>query len=88
MQLTDWAYRLAEDLLADPLPRRWAHSQGVARCAHVLSPILGSDAELLYAAAMPGVPGPGFQKDGMVRDTEFEGVLAKMHSLTAENERP
>ncbi|MEU8132028.1 HD domain-containing protein [Streptodolium elevatio] len=52
MQLGDWAYRLAEDTLAEPLPRRWAHSQGVARRAELLGPVLGKDAELLYAAAV------------------------------------
>lgn len=52
MELSDWAYRLAEDVLADPLPRRWAHSKGVARRALTLSPILGGEAELLYAAAV------------------------------------
>lgn len=50
--LTEWAYPLAESLLADPLPRRWAHSQGVAQRARVIAPILGDDAELLEAAAV------------------------------------
>lgn len=31
--LTEWAYPLAEKLLAEPLPRRWAHCQGVAERA-------------------------------------------------------
>ncbi|UGQ10589.1 HD domain-containing protein [Yinghuangia sp. ASG 101] len=52
MGLSGWAYHLAEDLLAGPLPQRWAHSQGVAQRAHALGPILGSEAELLYAAAV------------------------------------
>lgn len=42
---------LAESLLADPLPRRWAHTQGVAARAESLAPILGDDADLLQAAA-------------------------------------
>lgn len=29
MQLSKWAHDLAESLLADSLPRRWAHSQRV-----------------------------------------------------------
>ncbi|MFD9970583.1 HD domain-containing protein [Streptomyces sp. NPDC059011] len=50
--LTDWAYPLAESLLAEPLPRRWAHSLGVAERARIVAPILGDDAELLEAAAV------------------------------------
>ncbi len=50
--LTEWAYPLAESLLADPLPRRWAHSQGVAERAKTLAPVLGPDADLLTAAAV------------------------------------
>ncbi|WP_335982717.1 HD domain-containing protein [Streptomyces sp. CA2R106] len=50
--LTAWAYPLAESLLADALPRRWAHVQGVAARARSLAPILGEDAELLEAAAV------------------------------------
>jgi len=52
MDLTSWADELARSLLAEPLPRRWAHSQGVAAKARTLAPILGDDAELLQAAAM------------------------------------
>ncbi|WP_406316591.1 HD domain-containing protein [Streptomyces sp. NBC_00118] len=52
MRLTEWAYRLSESLLSEPLPRRWAHSLGVAKRARSLSPILGGDAELLEAAAV------------------------------------
>ncbi|WP_457029465.1 HD domain-containing protein [Kitasatospora sp. P5_F3] len=47
-----WAYDLAESLLSDDLPRRWAHSKGVADRARSLAPILGPDAELLEAAAV------------------------------------
>ena len=46
-----WAAGLARTLLADPLPRRWAHVQGVAARARSLKPSLGPDAELLEAAA-------------------------------------
>ncbi|MGW4878911.1 HD domain-containing protein [Streptomyces sp. NPDC004262] len=52
MGLTEWAYSLSESLLSDPLPRRWAHSLGVAKRARSLSLILGDDAELLEAAAV------------------------------------
>jgi putative nucleotidyltransferase with HDIG domain len=46
-----WAERLARKLLEDPLPRRWAHVQGVAAQARSLAPMLGDDADLLEAAA-------------------------------------
>jgi HD superfamily phosphodiesterase len=46
-----WAEELARKLLEIPLPRRWAHVQGVAGGARFLAPILGRDAELLEAAA-------------------------------------
>ncbi|MGE6749564.1 HD domain-containing protein [Streptomyces niveus] len=50
--LVEWAFPIAEGLLADPLPRRWAHSQGVAERACLLAPILGTDADLMEAAAV------------------------------------
>ena len=46
-----WAAELARKLLEIPLPRRWAHVQGVAAQARSLSPILGDDADLIEAAA-------------------------------------
>ncbi|MFF3879187.1 HD domain-containing protein [Streptomyces sp. NPDC001978] len=52
MQLAKWAHDLAESLLADSLPRRWAHSQRVYSQALTLAPTLGEDAELLAAAAI------------------------------------
>ncbi|MBV1947059.1 HD domain-containing protein [Streptomyces sp. BV129] len=80
MGLTEWAYRLSEAMLADPLPRRWAHSLGVAERARSLSPILGSDADLLEAAAVlhdvgysPAIAATGFHPlDGarFLRDQE------------------
>ncbi|MFC9748870.1 HD domain-containing protein [Streptomyces niveus] len=50
--LVEWAYPIAESLLAEPLPRRWAHSQGVAERSRSLTPILGADADLMEAAAV------------------------------------
>jgi hypothetical protein len=47
--LTTWARDLARTLLADDLPRRWAHVQGVATRARSLSQ--SPDADLLEAAA-------------------------------------
>ncbi|HEU5161341.1 MAG TPA: HD domain-containing protein [Streptosporangiaceae bacterium] len=46
-----WASEVAESLLADALPRRWRHSQGVARTARSLAGVLGDRADLLEAAA-------------------------------------
>lgn len=46
-----WARDLARKHLATPLPRRWAHTQGVARQARTLVSILGDHADLLEAAA-------------------------------------
>ncbi|MGP3924772.1 HD domain-containing protein [Streptomyces sp. 8N616] len=80
MDLTERAYSLAESLLAEPLPRRWAHSLGVAERARSLQPILGEDADLMEAAAVlhdigysPGIAVTGFHPlDGarFLRDQE------------------
>src|ERR1700684_1219936 len=51
MSKADWAAEQARKLLEVPLPRRWAHVQGVAAQARSLAPILGDDADLLEAAA-------------------------------------
>jgi putative nucleotidyltransferase with HDIG domain len=49
--LAPWAQQLARALLQEPLPRRWAHVQGVAARASNLAPVLGADVDLLEAAA-------------------------------------
>ena len=49
--LASWAQRLAQALLQESLPRRWAHVQGVAARARSLATVLGADADLLEAAA-------------------------------------
>ena len=51
MEHVQWARDLAERLLADPLPRRWAHSQGVGRKAESIAHLVGADAEILACAA-------------------------------------
>ena len=51
MKTPPWARDVAEDLLAEALPRRWAHVQGVARRARTLSQMLGEDAESVEVAA-------------------------------------
>jgi hypothetical protein len=62
-----WAAEIARDLLEGPLPRRWAHTQGVAAQAQKIGPILGRDADIVEAAAWlhdigysPDLVGTGF----------------------------
>ncbi|MGA5002628.1 HD domain-containing protein [Streptomyces arboris] len=50
--MAKWAYAVAEAELSEPLPRRWEHSQGVARRAAELTEVLGEDADLLASAAV------------------------------------
>lgn len=52
MDVTERAYSLAESLLSEPLPRRWAHSLGVAKRAQTLRPILRDEADTMEAAAV------------------------------------
>jgi putative nucleotidyltransferase with HDIG domain len=49
--LAPWARDVACEFLAEQLPRRWAHTQGVAAQAEALAPMLGDDADLVQAAA-------------------------------------
>jgi putative nucleotidyltransferase with HDIG domain len=51
MSYSAWAEQTARTLLQEPLPRRWAHVQGVAATARALAPVLGADADLVTAAA-------------------------------------
>ncbi|MGQ4421100.1 HD domain-containing protein [Streptomyces violaceoruber] len=46
-----WARQVAKAELCGALPRRWAHSQGVAARAGEVGRLLGRDADLLAAAA-------------------------------------
>jgi putative nucleotidyltransferase with HDIG domain len=48
----EWAYGLAKDLLETTLPRRWAHTQGVAERAESLAAVLGADSDTLIAACL------------------------------------
>jgi HD domain len=45
------AEEIARTLLEEPLPRRWAHTQGVAARARTLAPILEDEADLIESAA-------------------------------------
>jgi hypothetical protein len=49
--LAAWAVDLGRTLLAETLPHRWAHVQGVAAQARTLEPSLCADADLIEAAA-------------------------------------
>src|SRR4051812_27962846 len=51
MMTAEEAKALAYRLLADELPRRWAHTKGVARRARSLAIILGDHSELVEVAA-------------------------------------
>ncbi len=83
--LASWAEPLARALLQEPLPRRWAHSRGVAARARGLAPVLGADADLLEAAAWlhdigyaPGLTRTGLhQLDGAryLRDAQHADAL-------------
>jgi HD domain len=65
--LASWAEHLARALLQEPLPRRWAHVQGVANRVRSLTAVLGADADLLEAAAWVHDIGyaPGLDTTGM-----------------------
>ncbi|MFJ3599882.1 HD domain-containing protein [Streptomyces sp. NPDC090126] len=49
--IEEWATQVAEAELSSTLPRRWAHTQGVAKRAVEVSQVLRQDASLLVAAA-------------------------------------
>jgi predicted hydrolase (HD superfamily) len=83
--LASRAEHLAQALLQEPLPRRWAHVQGVAARARSLAPVLGADADLLTAAAWlhdigytPGLTGTGLHAlDGAryLRDAQHADAM-------------
>jgi putative nucleotidyltransferase with HDIG domain len=88
-----WAERLARKLLEDPLPRRWAHVQGVAAQARSLAPMLGDDADLLEAAAYlhdigyaPDLAKTGFHPlDGARYLRDVEHAIPRLCSLVAQH---
>ncbi len=83
--LASWAGPLAQALLQETLPRRWAHVQGVAARARSLAPVLDADADLLEAAAWlhdtgyaPGLAATGLHAlDGAryLRDAQHADAL-------------
>ncbi|MGW1363320.1 HD domain-containing protein [Streptomyces chartreusis] len=50
-RIEEWATQIAKAELRSTLPRRWAHTQGVAERAVEVGRALGQDADLLVAAA-------------------------------------
>jgi hypothetical protein len=44
-----WAREIARRVLADALPARWVHTQGVAGQARAVGPVLGWDTDLIEA---------------------------------------
>jgi putative nucleotidyltransferase with HDIG domain len=66
--LVDRAARAAEQVLAVPLPRRWAHVEAVAAKAAEISRVLGdADSEVLIASAWLHDVGyaPGIARTGL-----------------------
>ena len=73
-ELRAWALALAEEKLAEAVPRRWAHAQGVVRRAEGVAPFLGDDGELLLAAT--AVHDLGFAPDAAAIGVGFPAVDA------------
>jgi hypothetical protein len=46
-----WAREIAQRVLADALPGRWVHTQGVAAQARAVGPVLGWDTDVIEVAA-------------------------------------
>jgi hypothetical protein len=96
---TAWAQETARQILAGPLPRRWAHTQQVAATAQALAPVTGRHAGLVTRAAWlhdigyaPALDRTGFHPlDGAryLRDTEHApGLLCRLvaHHSCAQTE--
>jgi len=80
MSQAEWAEATARRILAKQLPRRWAHTQGVAAAARTLAPVLGRDDDLLTAAAW--LHDIGYAPD--VADTGFHSLDGARHLRDAE----
>lgn len=88
---SQWAERIARDLLAESLPRRWAHTKGVAAQAKSLATILGDYADRIIAAAWlhdigyaPAIAATGFHPlDGARYLRDFEHADTHLCRLVA-----
>lgn len=91
MSQVDWARDLARSLLAEPLPQRWAHTQGVAAQAERLASVVGADADLLTVAAWlhdigysPALAGTGFHPlDGARYLRDVKQAEERLYRLVA-----
>ena len=85
------ARALAQTLLEHALPRRWAHTQGVANQAAGLADLLGADADLIEASAWlhdigysPGLVETGFHPlDGARYLRDVEDADQRVYRLVA-----
>ena len=84
------AWSLARELLADALPRRWRHSQGVCKAATVAGPHLTEEHELLSRAAVlhdigyaPSLVESGFHALDGARYLRSIGMDSRVVSLVA-----
>jgi len=84
MEIAEWAESTAHELLKDALPRRWAHTQGVAAKARTLSDLLGEDAELVEVAAW--LHDIGYAPD--LRDTGFHPLDGARYLRDVEDAAP
>jgi HD superfamily phosphodiesterase len=90
-QLVDWASEIAALKLADSLPRRWRHVQGVAAKARSIAHVApSSDQDLLVAAAWlhdigyaPDIVGSGLHSLDGARWLRDQGQPARLASLVA-----
>ena len=91
MEQIGWAAELAEQHLAEPLQRRWAHSRGVGRKAESIADRFGGDGTLLVDAAWlhdigyaPTVASTGFHPlDGALFLRDVVGADPRVCSLVA-----
>jgi HD domain len=86
-----WARDLARRVLAEALPRRWSHTQGVGHAAESIAHIVGDDATLLVDAAWlhdigyaPELAKTGFHPlDGARYLRDVEGADERLCRLVA-----
>jgi HD superfamily phosphodiesterase len=86
-----WAHEVARRLLAEALPGRWAHTQGVVRAAQSIAHVVRDDAEVLVCAAwlhdigyVPDLAKTGFHPlDGARYLRDVEQVSGRLCRLVA-----
>ncbi|MGK5440743.1 HD domain-containing protein [Micromonospora sp. URMC 105] len=90
MNLSDRASAVAQQHLAEALPRRWRHVQGVAAKARRLGSLTNNDDEILEAAAWlhdigysPGIANTGFHALDGARWLIRQGFEPRMAGLVA-----